>query len=545
MVSRRNLLRASSAVPGLLALSAEYARAADGWRQGDLIHLIPAANHNRFVIKCSFGSPRAEVSLTVNGRAYAGRHTDSDGRYFEFDIAGLESDQRYELRLTDGTRPLTDPWPLATFPHPQAQPESVRLLAFTCAGGYPGMGEPGDEIFLPLALRQRLLTRALSFAPDAMIAIGDQIYWDQKTQLEHRAPQRSAVTRAFYESVGMLDYSLPATASSNEAAIKAACEPQIAHLYGVALRSTPSYFVGDDHDYFENDEAWPTLVTLPPYAYQRAFARFSKALFLPEFLPDPKRPLLLSGVGAADRGPGISEAFGTFRYGDLAEALIYDCAGFLSLKGDAAGLVPPEVERWLLDRTADQSVRHLLHVPSHPMGWTAGKWREWYPDVAMSDGSEPAIARMDAQGEAVRLTTKQPKFMWQRGWWRQHQRLLEALGSQAQREGFMLSGDLHATGHIRIDGSAGLELPRGVHSFLTGPLGTGTAWPSNARGTPPLIASHLDVSSLAGVEEKNGFTIVDMTQQEITVRMFRWRRGESERAIDTLEPYHSFTARRS
>ena len=238
-------------------------------------------------------------------------------------------------------------------------------------------------------------------------------------------------------------------------------------------------------------------------------------------------------------------AFGTFRYGNLAEALIYDCAGFLSLKGDAAGLVPPEVERWLLERTADQSVRHLLHVPSHPMGWPAGKGREGSPDGARGEGSEPAIARMDAQGEAVRLTTEQPKFMWQRGWWRQHQRLLEALGSQAQREGFMLSGDLHATGHIRIDGSAGLALPRGVHSFLTGPLGTGTAWPSNARGTPPLVASNLDVSSLAGVEEKNGFTIVDMSQQEITVRMFRWRRGEPERAIDTLEPYHSFTARRS
>jgi len=225
MVSRRRLLRASSAVPGFLALNAEHARAADGWRQGDLIHLIPTANHNRFFIKCSFGSPRTAVSLTVDGRAHSGRHTDGNGRYFEFDVHGLEPAQRYELRLTDGTRPLTDPWPLATFPHPQAKPESVRLLAFTCAGGYPGMGEPGNEIFLPLALRQRLLARALSFAPDAMIAIGDQIYWDQKSQLEHRAPQRAAATQAFYESVGMLDHDLPATATRNEAAIKAACEP--------------------------------------------------------------------------------------------------------------------------------------------------------------------------------------------------------------------------------------------------------------------------------------------------------------------------------
>ncbi len=545
MISRRHMLRASSAVPAFLALSSEHSLAADGWRQGDLVHLIPTASHDRIAIKCSFRTPRAAVSLTVDGRPQPGRRTDSAGRYFEFDVSDLEPDHRYELRLTDGTRPLTDPWPLTTFPHPRTKPDSVRLLAYTCAGGYPGLGEPGNETFLPLPIRQRLLARALSFAPDAMIAIGDQIYWDQKTQLEHRAPARSAAARAFYESIGMLDYDLPATAARNEAAIKAACEPQIAHLYGVSLRSTPSFFVGDDHDYYENDEAWPDLVTLPPYTYQQSFARYTKALFLPEFLPDPERPALLSGSGAADRAPGISEAFGTLRYGNLLEALIYDCARFLSLKGEAAGLVPPEVERWLLTRTADQSVRHLLHVPSHPMGWSAGKWREWYPDVAMSEGEGPAIARMDTQGEAVKLTTDQPKFMWQQGWWQQHQRLLEALSSQPDRQGILLSGDLHATGHLRIDRSSALDLPQGVHSILTGPLGTGTAWPSAARGTPPLIASDLAATSLAEVEEKNGFTLVDLSLNEITVRLFRWRRDEPAQLIDDLQPYHTFTIDRN
>ncbi len=152
---------------------------------------------------------------------------------------------------------------------------------------------------------------------------------------------------------------------------------------------------------------------------------------------------------------------------------------------------------------------------------------------------------MDAQGEAVRLTTEQPKFMWQRGWWLQHQRLLEALGSQSERQGLLLSGDLHATGHIRINRSAGLELSRGVDAILTGPLGTGTAWPSRARGTPPLIATNLAVASLADVDEKNGFALIDLSQNESTVRLFRWRRGEPEQAIDTLTPYHTFTTRRT
>ena len=73
-----------------------------------------------------------------------------------------------------------------------------------------------------------------------LIAIGDQIYWDQKSALEHRSAERSAATRAFYQTIGLLDYDKPANTPHNEAAIKAACEPQIAHLYGVMLRSTPA-----------------------------------------------------------------------------------------------------------------------------------------------------------------------------------------------------------------------------------------------------------------------------------------------------------------
>jgi hypothetical protein len=531
-------------VPAFLALNSTHALTADGWRQGDLVHLIPACNHNRIAIKCSFRFPKPAPILRVDDVPHTGRMTDSEGRYFEFDIADLDPDHEYNLRLYEASTPLTDPWPLKTFPHPDDKPESVRLLAYTCAGGYPGIGEPGNEAFLSVATRRRLLARGLSFRPDALIANGDHIYWDQRTSLEYRTPQRSAAWRALFESVGMLDYALPAEHPRNELAIKGACEPQIAHFYGTLLRSTPSYFVSDDHDYYENDEAWPRLVTLPPYAYQTSFARYTRKLFLPEFLPDANRPALLSGSGAGDRNPGISEAFGTFRYGNLAEALIYDCARFLSLKGEAAGLVPIEAEQWLIERTADQSVRHLLHVPSHPMGWTAGKWREWYPDVA-DDGSEgAATSKMDTQGDSFKLTTDRTKYMWQSGWWQQHQRLLQALSSQSEREGIMLSGDLHATGHVQITTSGEMELTRPVNSILTGPLGTGTVWPSATRGTPPLVASALAVNSLADVEEKNGFTLVDMTPNQIEVSLFRWRRGEPEERIDGLQAYHTYKVSR-
>ena len=510
------------------------------WQRGDVVHLIPAANHDRFLLKCSFATPRRDAFLTVGRRRFAGRMTDTEGRYFAFDASGLEPATTYRLQLVeaDGKR-ITDEWPLATFPAPDARPESMRVLAYTCAGGYPNY--PVDEQpFLPLEVRQRLLRRALSFAPDAAIAIGDHIYWDQRTQLESANPARAARAAAIYDRVGALDRRLPARGTRNEMAIKRAIEPQIAELYGVMLRSTPSYFVFDDHDYFENDEATDRFVTLPVHAYQDDFARFTRDLFMPEFLPDVARPRLLSGASARDREDAISESFGTLRFGTLAEVLIYDCARFLSLKGDVAGLVPPEVERWLIDRTADQTVRHLVHVPSHPMGWTAGKWREWYPDVADTGEGDTAVSTIGANVGALELTTTRDKFFWQRGWFRQHQRLLDALARQSGRPGIVVSGDLHATGHALIDSSGALELRANpVHSILAGPIGTRLGWPSNARGTPPLPATGIELRPAAEVTEQNGFTLLDITPDEVVVSLFAWRH-EPITAIDSLEPYHRY-----
>jgi hypothetical protein len=47
----------------------------------------------------------------------------------------------------------------------------------------------------------------------------------------------------------------------------ALCDHQIPGLYGTTLRSTPAFFLTDDHDMFENDEADDTLMTLPLDTY--------------------------------------------------------------------------------------------------------------------------------------------------------------------------------------------------------------------------------------------------------------------------------------
>ena len=117
--------------------------------------------------------------------------------------------------------------------------------------------------------------------------------------------------------------------------------------------------------------------------------------------------------------------------------------------------------------------------PSTPMGWSAGKWGEWYPDLLQPNG---------------RLGTRRTKPYWQTGWWAQHQRLLEVLSGQRERIPLIISGDLHAIASGAIQRSGTLVLDRPVQTILSGPISSDDVmWPSSARGTEPQVPSGLTV----------------------------------------------------
>ena len=95
-------------------------------------------------------------------------------------------------------------------------------------------------------------------------------------------------------------------------------------------------------------------------------------------------------------------------------------------------------------------------------------------------------------GTQFRLTTGRDKYLWQAGWYMQHQRLLDSLSSQSKRAPIVLSGDLHAIGHASIERSGDLDLTANpVHAVLTGPVGTERGWPSAVRGSAPMAATGL------------------------------------------------------
>src|SRR6266852_666136 len=119
-----------------------------------------------------------------------------------------------------------------------------------------------------------------------------------------------------------------------------------------------------------HDEATDEIITFPPPYFSLQLARATQSLFYPEYLPDVARPLGLPWSSVGDRSGGVSETFGTIRYGRLAEILLYDIRRTQTLAGQSAVYVELEVERWLKARSAARDVTHVVHVPSNPPGWT-------------------------------------------------------------------------------------------------------------------------------------------------------------------------------
>ena len=534
---RRDILRLIGAAPPALLLpgcaAPRTARevAAAEWRRGDVVHILPTASHRRLLIKASFAEPRADTPrLSVDGGAVDGTMTDTRGRYWQFDVDGLQAAATTRLQLiAPGGRALCDPWPLRTLPHPDDDVAKLRMLVYTCAGGDEALAEPdGTRLYLSIDNRRRLLRKALSLRPDVVVANGDHIYYDQRSMLARKPPGVIAAHRELFDRFGMIDPDLPVLGSPNEDVIVGVGERQIAALYGTDFRSTPMFMLSDDHDLFDNDEANEDFITLPPQPGFLDAARAVEHMFLPEFLPDATRPATLPGSAARDRATGISEAFGTLRFGALFEALLYDTKRYASIDGDSALMLPRSAEAWLAARSAAGDTRHLVHMPSTPVGWTAGKWGEWYSDVFVRDGST---------GTAVE------KPYWPRGWWHQHQRLLAMIGSQSDRVPLLMSGDLHMFAAGRVIASGDLDLSENpLHAIVVGPVGTGApAFPSTARNILPQVPDAMRVETQLAPLEKNGFTIVDVRRDATDVRFFAWRAPQTAAEIDTLRPQLQLT----
>jgi len=149
------------------------------WNTGSVAHIIPTASHDKFLIKKSFHQAVPEAQLKLGKSRFINRvKTDQDGRFWYFDVPGLQADTSYDLQLAEGGKAKTslcDNWPQKTFSSPDAKSQMLRILIYTCAGGYDAPPFKGKTAWLDMNARKQLFPKAISFNPDIVIANGNHI----------------------------------------------------------------------------------------------------------------------------------------------------------------------------------------------------------------------------------------------------------------------------------------------------------------------------------------------------------------------------------
>ena len=296
---------------------------------------------------------------------------------------------------------------------------------------------------------------------------------------------------------------------------------QIAPIYRTTCRSIPTFFLQDDHDYFDNDDATDEIFTFPPSDVMLRLARTVQKLAYPEFLPDANRPQGLPGTRSDEGRPDISSNFGTLRYGKLLEVLLYDNRRSATLHGPTAVHFDPAVENWLKARMDDQEVTHVVNAPGQPPGWTRGNWYEYYPDRAV-DG---------------RASVETPKPYWQDGWLAQHDRIMQAIHGMEGRIPLVISGDIHKSAHGSILGVGDLDMSANpIVTMLPGSVGTGEA------GLQALThhANHLNMRDEWAPQAVNGFMIADFYRDRVDCAFYGWdSRVQDINAIPNLQESYS------
>jgi len=508
LISRRTFIKLFGLLIVLLSLRFTF----PWFAKPKVIHILSSASDTKLAVTISLSKGISQAYIKINQKSFFGKKIDRDGKHWQFICNNLIADKTYALSIFSKDEMLEPEWPLKTLPHLNDKKDNLKIMAFTCAGGGDGTSFGGKEFFKPYVFRQKMFSEGIKEKPDLAIAIGDHVYWDLRGgSLPPFGRQQSVFIKFFIGSLlkflyGSFNRDEDALSINNEKVLKNIGNDQIASLYGKRFKSIPIYFLPDDHDYFENDDAEENLVTFPADKFSKSAFKGMADLFYPPLLDCPNG--------------SIGRKIGRIRYGNLFEGLLADCAGDMSLGGKNAKLINKKNEEWILTRFQESSVLHLAFIPSHPLGYTAGKWREWYPDVVASDNEEGVILNELLSGKTGKLTTKAEKYLWQQGWFLQHQRFLKGLSNRVENS-FTFSGDIHAIAANKIIKSDNYSLKKQILSVLVGPISSSTGtWPSAARGIVASKPEFLEVNEELKIKEQNGFSIIEINKEKVEINLY-------------------------
>ena len=132
--------------------------------------------------------------------------------------------------------------------------------------------------------------------------------------------------------------------------------PQIVPVYGTDFRSTPVFFLQDDHDYFDNDEATDEIVTFPPSSFMLRLARATQRHVLPRVSARCRRGrAAFPGRRRAIDGESCPKASGRSDSDACSRSLLYDVRRTETLAGPSAVFVDP--------RSRAVAARRARHPP--------------------------------------------------------------------------------------------------------------------------------------------------------------------------------------
>ena len=312
-IDRRKFLRGSAGAAlalglpdDLIAQAATATAPASSWDAGGVRHLLPAVSDTRMLIKASFDAPMADAPTLMSAAhpcaaAWATR----------------------AASIGTSMPPTSHRAARTAVAHRGARRAAMRAVgAFDlsgprrAAGAVPFAdlhlrGRPRGPQIPPRRDAQSVAAARAEFAPQAVVANGDQVYWDLLAPVGSRLLGMHPTP---CELAGMFDRSALVLGGDNEAVLKRAAGPQIVPVYGTDFRSTPVFFMQDDHDYFDNDEATDEIVTFPPsYFMLPARARDAEHVLsgIPARRGAAARPAMVVG-----RRPGVGR-FGKLRHAAL------------------------------------------------------------------------------------------------------------------------------------------------------------------------------------------------------------------------------------
>lgn len=121
------------------------------WAAGkdNIRHILLVVTDRSMSISVSVDQPRSRLRLSVGDNKLLGSKMESNGKFWSFSAENLSPSTNYTLQLADEGSELGESWQLRTFPDRNSEPESFRLLAFTCAGGPDGLGTSSPQMFEP------------------------------------------------------------------------------------------------------------------------------------------------------------------------------------------------------------------------------------------------------------------------------------------------------------------------------------------------------------------------------------------------------------